>query len=213
MVLRGGALLVFGGLIVALAGWTRRAGADDDTLPAETGFVTKSLNSLGEELEDARGELAVLKLQLERANTIAGNSTAYQIPVDLASAIYDVALAEGIDPQLGYQLVKIESNFRRNARSPMNAIGYTQLQLRTAQFYQPGVTERELFDRHTNLRIGFRFLSDLLAKFDNDVHLALIAYNRGPSKVDQILADGGDPKNGYSDAVLDGYRPSVTAPQ
>jgi hypothetical protein len=45
----------------------------------------------------------------------------------------------------------------------------------------------------------------------NDMHLALLAYNRGPGKVAEILAEGGDPKNGYSDAVLKGYRPPHTA--
>ena len=38
------------------------------------------------------------------------------------------------------------------------------------------------------------------------MHLALLAYNRGPARVAEILAQGGDPKNGYSDAVLKGYR-------
>ena len=40
------------------------------------------------------------------------------------------------------------------------------------------------------------------------MHLALLAYNRGPARVDEILAQGGNPANGYSDAVLKGYRPS-----
>ena len=129
------------------------------------------------------------------------------IPADLAASIYDIALSEGIDPALGFQLVKIESNFKPDARSSMGAIGYTQLQVATARFYEPGVTERALMkDREMNLRVGFRFLNDLLGKFDHDTHLALLAYNRGPAKVADILAQGGDPTNGYSDAVLKGYR-------
>jgi soluble lytic murein transglycosylase-like protein len=72
------------------------------------------------------------------------------------------------------------------------------------------VTEKELFQRDVNLRIGFRFLSDLLERFDRDTHLALLAYNRGPTKVTQILARGGDPANGYSAAVLQGYTPPRT---
>jgi len=93
------------------------------------------------------------------------------------------------------------------AKSPMQAFGYTQLQLATAKFYQPGITQKDLYDRDTNLRLGFRFLNELLARFNYDVHLALLAYNRGPARVDQILAQGGDPANGYSDAVLKGYHP------
>jgi soluble lytic murein transglycosylase-like protein len=93
----------------------------------------------------------------------------------------------------------------------MQAFGYTQLQLATARFYQPGITQKDLYDRDTNLRLGFRFLNELLARFNYDVHLALLAYNRGPARVDQILAQGGNPANGYSDAVLKGYRPIGSA--
>jgi soluble lytic murein transglycosylase-like protein len=89
----------------------------------------------------------------------------------------------------------------------MNAFGYTQLQVATARFYQAGIKERDLYDRDTNLRLGFRFLNELLARYNYDVHLALLAYNRGPARVNQILAQGGNPANGYSDAVLKGYRP------
>ena len=148
-----------------------------------------------------------MRLQLDRATAVIDNSAKYQIPADLAASIYDIALSEGIDPALGFQLVKIESNFKADARSSMGAIGYTQLQVKTARFYEPSVTERALMkDREMNLRVGFRFLNDLLGKFDHDTHLALLAYNRGPAKVADILAQGGDPTNGYSDAVLKGYR-------
>jgi soluble lytic murein transglycosylase-like protein len=169
--------------------------------------VARQMGSLSEQLEASRGEAVMVKLQLERANAIMENSTRYQIPADLSAAIYDIALSEGIDPSLGYQLVKIESGFKAKAKSNMAAFGYTQLQVPTARFYQPGITSRDLYDRDTNLRIGFRFLNDLLAKFNYDVHLALLAYNRGPANVHKILSRGGNPANGYSDAVLKGFRP------
>jgi soluble lytic murein transglycosylase-like protein len=69
------------------------------------------------------------------------------------------------------------------------------------------VTAAQLFDRETNLRIGFRFLRDLLEHFDHDMQVALVAYNRGPGKVAGILAKGGDPANGYAEAVMEGYQP------
>jgi soluble lytic murein transglycosylase-like protein len=176
------------------------------TLP-DLGIAAREMGNLTKRLEAAEGEAMVLKLQLERANAVLENSTRYQIPADLSAAIYDIALSEGIDPSLGYQLVKIESQFNRKAKSPMQAYGYTQLQLPTARFYKPDIKERDLYDRDTNLRLGFRFLNELLTRFNYDVHLALLAYNRGPKRVDDILAKGGNPANGYSDAVLKGYRP------
>jgi soluble lytic murein transglycosylase-like protein len=200
ILLRGGVLLAAAVGIGALGGWNKavRAASDHANLP-DVGFVARQMGSLNEQLEAAKGEAMVMKLQLERANAVMENS-----------AIYDIALSEGIDPSLGYQLVKIESQFNRKAKSNMQAYGYTQMQVPTARFYQPGIKEQDLYDRDTNLRLGFRFLNELLARFQYDVHLALLAYNRGPKRVDQILAQGGNPANGYSDAVLKGYRP-ITA--
>ena len=211
ILLRGGVLLATAVGIGALGGWNKLVRANDDTSTPEMGVVARQMGSLSEQLEAARGENVVIKLQLERANVIMANSTRYKIPSDLAAAIYDIALSEGIDPALGYQLVKIESGFKSTARSRMDAFGFTQLQVATARFYQPGVTQRDLYDRDTNLRIGFRFLNDLLERFHYDVHLALLAYNRGPARVDDILAKGGNPANGYSDAVLKGFKPMLAA--
>jgi soluble lytic murein transglycosylase-like protein len=212
ILLRGGVLLAAAVGIGALGGWNKavRAASDHAAL-ADVVIAARELGSLSDQLEAAKGEATVMKLQLERANAILENSTRYQIPADLSAAIYDIALSEGIDPSLGYQLVKIESQFNRKAKSAMQAYGYTQLQIATARFYQPGIKEKDLYDRDTSLRLGFRFLNELLARFHYDVHLALLAYNRGPARVDQILAQGGNPANGYSDAVLKGYRPIGSA--
>jgi hypothetical protein len=211
ILLRGGALLLLAVSIGALGAWNKRARATDHADIPDVSIVARQMGSLSDQLEAAKGETVVIKLQLERATAILENSTRYQIPADLSGAIYDIALSEGIDPSLGYQLVKIESQFNRKAVSPMQAFGYTQLQVATAKFYQHGITKKDLFDRDTNLRLGFRFLNELLVRFNYDVHLALLAYNRGPARVDQILAQGGNPANGYSDAVLKGYRPIAGA--
>lgn len=207
LLVRGALLLVTAVVIGALAGWTKRVGAADDVVAPDTRLLAREMGSLEQQLQASRGEMELVKLQLERTNEIMANSVKHQIPTDLAEDIYDIALSEGIDPSLGFQLVKIESSFKATARSPMNAFGYTQLQLPTARFYDPDVTAAQLFDRETNLRIGFRFLRDLLEQFDHDMELALVAYNRGPAKVAGILADGGDPTNGYAEAVMQGYEP------
>jgi soluble lytic murein transglycosylase-like protein len=216
LLVRGGLLLLMAAVVGSLAGWTRRVRATDHVVKAPDPIiiVARRIGSLADQLDLANGERDLLKMQLDRANAILAQSAKYQIPSDLAASIYDIALSEGIDPALGFQLVKIESDFRANARSSAGAVGYTQVQVATARFYHPGVTAHELMtNRELNLRIGFRFLNDLLVKFDRDNHLALLAYNRGPAKVESILAKGGDPTNGYSDAVLEGYKaPSASGP-
>lgn len=207
LLIRGGVLLLTAATVGTLAGWTKRVRAADAVKSPDAAFVSRRLGTMSRQLKVTQGELDLMRLQLDRANAIMRSSARYQIPSDLATDIYDIALSEGIDPALGFQLVKIESSFRSGVRSPMGAIGYTQVQVATARFYRAGITEKELYDRELNLRIGFRFLKDLLDRYDGDNHLALLAYNRGPAKVAEIIAGGGDPANGYPDLVLEGYRP------
>jgi soluble lytic murein transglycosylase-like protein len=209
-VLTQGALLVAGAIVVgAIAAWGSSLRAASDvrgTVPAE---AVAAVQSLDRNLSEIRGELEMTRLQLERATEIMHYSARYRIPADLSGAIYDIAVAEGIHPALGFQLVKVESDFRANAVSSMGAIGYTQVLLPTARIYRPGISRAELTDRETNLRLGFRFLKDLLRRFDNDLSLALVAYNRGPTRVDSIVAGGGNPSNGYSEMVLRGVSQPV----
>jgi soluble lytic murein transglycosylase-like protein len=154
------------------------------------------------------------RLRVERATEVLTYASQYRIPADLSAAIYDIARDEGIHPALAFQLVKVESGFRLDARSARGAIGYTQLRVSTARGYDPAISETALADRETNLRLGFRFLKDLLDRFDNNLPIALLAYNRGPTLVDSLLTMGQDPSNGYSEAVMRGLKRSVReAPQ
>src|SRR5438034_11442200 len=74
----GGILL--GALVVSsLGGWARRATAYDQPVPV-TAPVLCDLRSHTQELEAAKGELAVAKLQLERSHPINDSSSRYGYP-------------------------------------------------------------------------------------------------------------------------------------
>ncbi len=205
--LRGGVLVTGALLISALGARTKRA----RPVPAVPAPSVAPLAALGDQLVAARNEAVTVHKQLARAQAVLGFSSRYQIPGDLSAAIYDAAVGAGIEPGIAFRLVKVESNFKRTARSSAGALGFTQIQLTTARFYDRNVTEATLLNRDANLRLGFRYLKDLTVQFDHDTHLALLAYNRGPARVEQILAEGGNPRNGYSSTVLKGYRPTAPA--
>lgn len=144
--------------------------------------------------------------ELQRRHHIHGFARRYRIEEDLAEAIYEAAVAERIDPALAFPLVRLESRFKTRAVSSVGAIGLTQLMLPTARIYKPDVTREELFDRDLNLRIGFRYLRDVIKIYRGNIGLALLAYNRGPTKVNQDRDLGIDPSNGYDRIVLRGYK-------
>ena len=165
-----------------------------------------SERSVSSQLDSARGELALMHTELERANRIIGYSTQYRIRADLAATIVDVASAEGIDPELAFRLVKLESDFNPRATSPVGAIGLTQVMPATARYYVKGITAEGLYDPNTNLRVGFRYLRGLVKEYGGDVNLALLVYNRGPVAVQKARAEGDNPSNGYDRIVTKGYR-------
>jgi soluble lytic murein transglycosylase-like protein len=176
---------------------------------AETGsfFVTPGeARKLQNELATARGELDLVKAQYDRANRIIEYSRRYEVGAGMASSIFDAALAEGIDPELAFRLVRLESEFNPRAKSPVGAIGLTQLMPSTAVQYKKGVTVKDLYDRDTNLRIGFKYLRNLMKLYGGNVELALVAYNRGEYAVDEARRAGIDPRNGYEKKVMGNYK-------
>lgn len=161
---------------------------------------------LRSQIERARGDLRLASAQLERWNRIFHFSHKYKIPADMAGAIYDAAIIERVDPELAFPLVKLESGFIERARSEVGAIGLTQLMLGTAKYYDSTLTREKLYDRNTNLRIGFRYLRDLIKEQRGDIQMALLAYNRGPMAVQVAKELDLDASNGYDRIVLKGYR-------
>ena len=159
-----------------------------------------------EELEATKGQLDLANAQLERLNAVVRLSGQYHIGADLAGSVYDIAIAEGIEPELGFRLVKAESDFNEHATSSVGALGLTQMMPATAQFFVPGITHEALYQRETNLRVGFRYLRTLVRENHGDLNLALLVYNRGEGAVDLSVAQGRDPSNGYEREVTKGYK-------
>jgi soluble lytic murein transglycosylase-like protein len=129
-----------------------------------------------------------------------------EVPEVLAEKIYAAAVRNRIDPQVAFGLVRTESEFKDYATSHVGAVGLTQLMPATAKWFRQSVTEADLRDSDTNLEIGFRYLNELVDRYDGDLQLALTAYNRGSGTVDRVLEEGGDPDNGYAGLVLKGSR-------
>lgn len=158
----------------------------------------------GDVAEDVGERWASSRAEQIREDTIEGAMIRYNIDRSLAEEIYDAAVEEDLDPDIAFGLVNTESAFDPRAISNVGARGLTQVMPRTAKWLRPGTTAEDLFDRTLNLHLGFGYLRDLIDKYDGNVKLALLAYNRGPGTVDRVLSQGGDPDNGYADKVLSG---------
>ena len=138
-------------------------------------------------LSDRRMGAGYVLLQHIRAPKPASASRGLpRVSLSKRRARYDpmirkVARETRLEPKLIHAVVQAESAYNPHALSKKGALGLMQLMPATARRY--GVTDRR--DPKQNLRGGSRYLRDLLKRFNNDVVLALAAYNAGENAVDQ----------------------------
>jgi soluble lytic murein transglycosylase-like protein len=100
----------------------------------------------------------------------------------------DASTKLSIDYELLQALIVAESGFNSTAVSPKGAVGLMQIMPATAERY--GLVgdaklsiEQKLFDPQTNIRIGARYLSDLIRMFPGQLDLAVASYNAGEGAV------------------------------
>ncbi len=93
------------------------------------------------------------------------------------------AIVNQVPETLLLAVARGESDFDPDARSHANAHGVMQI-------LWPGTARHlglyllsELYEPCKNIDAGARYLKELLETYDNDVHLALAAYNYGPRRI------------------------------
>lgn len=92
-----------------------------------------------------------------------------------------VAREQRLPAALLHAVITVESGYNPRARSPKGASGLMQLMPATAQRYAVA----DIWDPRQNVAGGARYLRDLLAMFNQDLSLALAAYNAGEGAVIQ----------------------------
>jgi soluble lytic murein transglycosylase-like protein len=96
-----------------------------------------------------------------------------------SSQVLAASRETAVDPALIHAVISVESGYNPSARSHAGAVGLMQLMPQTAKRY--GVTDR--LDPGQNIRGGARYLRDLKAMFNNQLHLVIAAYNAGEEAV------------------------------
>jgi len=111
-----------------------------------------------------------------------------------------------LDPAVALGIMRQESSFDVGAVSPSGARGLMQLMPFTADAVakQLGVGTSLVTltsDPEHNMRLGTAYLRQMLDQFGGSLPLAVAAYNAGPHRVVQWLAQNGDPRVGPVDMI------------
>jgi soluble lytic murein transglycosylase-like protein len=112
--------------------------------------------------------------------------------------VEQLARRHGLNPSLVSALIAVESDFNPTAVSSKGARGLMQLMPLIAQYYRV----YNPFNPQQNIEGGIRYLSDLLRLFDDQLPLAIAAYNGGEGLVR---------KHGAVPPVLESYVNKVLA--
>lgn len=103
----------------------------------------------------------------------------------------DLVLASrNADAAWVYAVLRQESNFRADARSPVGALGLMQIMPATGQHLAAELQDSaapNLLVPATNIRYGAYYLQQIAQRLQNNPMLATAAYNAGPNKVLQWL--------------------------
>ncbi len=152
---------------------------------------------------------AELAGELDRTDLALGAAKTARAKVEMADHLFPVRPlppALGAEEALLLAVMRQESAFDPEAVSSAGARGLMQLMPATAKSvakrngiaYKP---DRLTADPDYNVRLGSTYLASLLADYGGSYVLALAAYNAGPGRVRQWVAEHGDPRDPKVDPV------------
>jgi len=172
----------------------------NDSYPArrEWYHALKSMTSYQMQLA---AKLAIKWGWHDRAIFTMGRAKAFddlevRFPIIFDKLLDKYANNRNIDSSWVYGLVRAESAFIEDARSPAGALGLMQVMPATGKSTARKIglknfTADKLKKAEVNIPIGTAYMKLMLDRFNGNMVLATAAYNAGPNQVDKWLPDQG----------------------
>lgn len=116
-------------------------------------------------------------------------------PIKYSEIIVEHSNKYDVDPHLIAAVIRVESNFQTGRESRKGAVGLMQLMPTTADWIiekaklKHITPEKLLHNPEMNIELGSWYLNHLLTQFDNDIIVAVAAYNAGPGNVSKWLEE------------------------
>ena len=136
---------------------------------------------------------------LARNQTFSSSNFKYQLafPKGYKELVEMRAAELQLDPLLIYAVMMQESEFNEKTVSIAGAVGLLQIMPNTGEMIamklsRHSFTGDNLFEPYTNISFGAWYLKTLIARFNENLPLAIAAYNAGPNAVDEWLKRWGE---------------------
>ncbi len=123
----------------------------------------------------------------------AWNDLQLRFPLAYRTAMLEAATNTALPSPWLFAIARQESTFMPDARSPVGALGLMQLMPDTARqvarSLRTSVATEQLLQPHPNIRLGSKYLSEMLHRYRGNRVLATAAYNAGPTRISRLLAN------------------------
>lgn len=120
------------------------------------------------------------------------SALAYLFPTPFPEMVRQTAALNSVPEAFVYGVMRQESGYISDVRSPAGAVGLMQLMPATAKEMGKKLGVKapkwKLIDGELNIRLGVRYLNFVLRRFDENVVLAAAAYNAGPHRVQKWVS-------------------------
>lgn len=186
--------------------------ASNSSISAQKTTLMEDKQYLIEQLSDKLIKLEILeeredneKDSIRSKITRLNPSINSDLLADSVEAVYSASKEFSVDQDLIIAVAHEESDFNPKAISPHGAMGLMQvmpLWLNEIEFLK---SPSDLLDVKINIRAGAYILNQYSKMFHGNRQLALLAYNRGPGTVLNLIQSGENPDNGYPSIVLASY--------
>jgi len=111
-----------------------------------------------------------------------------RFPLGFENEIKQYAGKQKINPAWAFAITRRESSFMSDANSPAGARGLMQIMPGTAkQLARKTISKHYLLNAKNNIKLGTKYLRNLLDRHDGNQVLATAAYNAGPYRVKSWL--------------------------
>lgn len=115
-------------------------------------------------------------------------------PLKYYPIIYEMALKYGLETSFVCAVIHTESRFNADAVSNKSAMGLMQLTKTTADWGAKeiglnGYNYNNIMQPEINIELGCWYLKNLIEQYEQDVSLALAAYNGGSGNVSKWLSN------------------------
>jgi soluble lytic murein transglycosylase-like protein len=171
-------------------------GADLPRTPA-TWQELRQRRTLDFESRQTLADVAAALGDMGVATGFGGHERVRARPRPHAHLVSEAARRHGVDPNLLFAVMRVESVYQRRIVSYAGAIGLMQIMPRTgrliaSQMERADFTTDQLLDPAVNIEFAAWYLASLIERFDGRLPLAIASYNGGPHNVRRWMHNHAD---------------------